>query len=41
MQNDIIFNKIATIERCISRIRDEYQDDPENLNKYTKQDAII
>jgi uncharacterized protein YutE (UPF0331/DUF86 family) len=41
MQNDMIYNKIATIERCINRIRDEYQNDPENLNNYTKQDAII
>ncbi|CEP78345.1 type VII toxin-antitoxin system HepT family RNase toxin [Defluviitoga tunisiensis] len=41
MQNDIIINKTATIERCIYRINEEYNDDPENLKNYTKQDSII
>lgn len=41
MGNDIIINKIETIERCINRINEVYDGDPENLNDYTKQDSII
>lgn len=41
MQNDIIINKIATIERCLNRINDEYENNSDNLKNYTKQDAII
>lgn len=41
MGKDVILNKIATIERCINRIKDVYDDNPENLNDYTKQDSII
>ncbi len=36
MQNDIIINKTATIERCIYRINEEYNNDPENLKKLHK-----
>ncbi|WP_018130678.1 type VII toxin-antitoxin system HepT family RNase toxin [Effusibacillus pohliae] len=39
--NDVVYNKIQTIVRCIKRIREEYQDDPANLENFTKQDAII
>lgn len=41
MNNDVIFNKIATIERCIARIEEVYQQNPQNLKDYTKQDSII
>lgn len=41
MGNDVIFNKIAIIERCIERINEEYDNNPNNLNNYTKQDSII
>lgn len=41
MENDVIFNKIETIERCINRIKEVYNDNPDNLNDYTKQDSII
>ncbi|WP_017210822.1 type VII toxin-antitoxin system HepT family RNase toxin [Clostridium beijerinckii] len=41
MGNDVIFNKIETIERCINRIKEVYNDNPDNLNDYTKQDSII
>lgn len=41
MGNDVIFNKIETIERCINRIKVVYDNDPDNLNDYTKQDSII
>lgn len=36
MGNDIIYNKIETIERCICRIREVYDNNFENLNDYTK-----
>ena len=41
MNNDIILNKISTIERCIKRIREEYDNNPLNLKNCTKQDSII
>lgn len=41
MGSDVILNKIDTIERCINRIREVYDDNPENLNDYTKQDSIV
>ncbi len=30
-----------SIQRCIKRIQEEYNDNPENLNDYRKMDAII
>ena len=41
MINDVIYNKIEIIERCVKRINEEYGNDPENLKNYTKQDSII
>ena len=41
MASDVILNKIDTIERCINRIREFYDNNPENLNDYTKQDSIV
>lgn len=41
MQNDVVLNKAAVIERCIRRISEEYDNNPENLKNYTKQDSII
>lgn len=41
MNNDVILNKIATIQRCINRINEEYENNPLNLENYTKQDSII
>lgn len=41
MGSDIILNKIETIERCINRIKEVYDNNAENLNDYTKQDSII
>jgi len=39
--DDVILNKAASIERCVSRIKEEYSD-LENLKiNQTKQDAII
>ncbi|EZP76047.1 hypothetical protein H839_12259 [Parageobacillus genomosp. 1] len=41
MTNDVILNKISAIERCIKRINEEYDNNPKNLQNYTKQDSII
>ena len=41
MGNDVIYNKIETIERCVYRIKEVYDDNFENLKDYTKQDSII
>lgn len=41
MGNDVIYNKIETIERCIIRINEVYEGNFENLQDYTKQDSII
>ena len=39
--DDILINKHEIIKRCIKRINEEYQNNPDNLNNYTKQDSII
>lgn len=39
--NDVIINKITTIERCVNRIHEVYENNPENLKDITKQDSII
>lgn len=41
MVNDVIYNKMETIERCIFRIREVYDNKFDNLKDYTKQDSII
>jgi uncharacterized protein YutE (UPF0331/DUF86 family) len=41
MGTDVIYNKISIIERCISRILEEYDNNPVNLENYTKQDSIV
>lgn len=40
--DDVALNKAATIERCLSRIRTVYADDPENLtNDLIRQESIL
>ena len=40
--DDVIINKIAVIERCISRIKEEYMGfEQDFLDNYTKQDSVI
>lgn len=39
--NDVILNKATTIERCVKRIHEVYEDNPANLTDFTKQDSII
>lgn len=39
--NDVVINKTEIIERCINRIKEEYEGNPMNLKNYTKQDSIL
>lgn len=39
--NDVVLNKVLTIERCVKRIEEVYANEPANLKDYTKQDSII
>ena len=41
VNNDVILNKIATIEKCIKRVKEVYEGNPKNLKDFTKQDSII
>lgn len=42
MADDVLINKAATIERCVARVREEFQADPEGFNSnFTRQDAAI
>ncbi len=42
MPDDIILNKVATIERCLQRIVEEYyQHEDELETNYTRQDSIV
>ncbi|WP_291579601.1 type VII toxin-antitoxin system HepT family RNase toxin [Clostridium sp. UBA6640] len=41
MVNDALYNKISIIERCLIRIKEVYDNNPESLKDYTKQDSII
>ena len=36
MTDDIIINKSEIIKRCVKRIKEEYDDNAENLKNYTK-----
>lgn len=37
----VILNKYETIEKCINRIQEEYENNPANLNDYRRNDAIV
>jgi uncharacterized protein YutE (UPF0331/DUF86 family) len=41
MKSDVILNKVSIIERCIKRIHEEFENNPTNLNNFTKQDSIV
>ena len=41
IHNEVVFNKVATIERCVKRIHKVYAGNPENSKDFTKQDSII
>ena len=37
----VVLNKFETIEKCIKRINEEYQNDSKNLQDYRKVDMIV
>lgn len=37
----MILNKVSIIERCMKRIHEEYENNPSNLENFTKQDSIV
>ena len=37
----VIINKFDSIERCIKRIQEEYENNPKNLGDYRRMDAIV
>jgi uncharacterized protein YutE (UPF0331/DUF86 family) len=39
--DDILINKHQIIKRCVKRINEEYDENPDNLKNLTKQDSII
>jgi uncharacterized protein YutE (UPF0331/DUF86 family) len=39
--NDVIINKLQSIQRCVQRAREEYAQADEFLTDYTRQDAAI
>jgi uncharacterized protein YutE (UPF0331/DUF86 family) len=42
MADDVLINKAAVIERCVSRAREEYASNPETFaSNFTRQDAAI
>ena len=42
MLDDVILNKVTTIERCLARIQDFYANNDKNLfEDVTRQDSII
>lgn len=38
---EIIISKVESIQRCIKRVLEEYDNDPANLENFTKQDSIV
>lgn len=41
MVKDVLYNKISIIERCLIRVKEVYDNNPDNLKDYTKQDSIV
>ena len=42
MTDDVILNKVATIERCVQRAREEYEAEPDTFaTNFTRQDAAV
>ncbi|MCQ9469567.1 DUF86 domain-containing protein [Pseudomonas alliivorans] len=42
MADDVLINKAASIERCVARVRQEYDKDPATFEfDFTRQDAAI
>ncbi len=41
MHDDVVLNKIETIQRCMQRIDEEFSNQEEFKTNYTKQDSVI
>jgi uncharacterized protein YutE (UPF0331/DUF86 family) len=41
MVDDVVINKSEIIKRCIKRVNEEYDNNPEHLHIYRRQDSII
>lgn len=41
MAKDVLYNKMEIIERCLMRVEEVYEENPENLKDCTKQDSIV
>lgn len=41
MVKEIVYNKISSMEKWINRVNEVYENNPTNLEDYTKQDSII
>lgn len=41
MVKDVLYNKMSIIEICLIRVNEVYDNDPNNLKDYTKQDSIV
>jgi hypothetical protein len=39
--DDVILNKLATLKRCLDRINQEFTDEQELKQNFTKQDSVI
>ena len=39
--SDVLLDKVATIERCLRRVKEEYAGDEMSLQNFTKQDSIV
>jgi uncharacterized protein YutE (UPF0331/DUF86 family) len=39
--DEIFLNKRASIERCLKRIKEEYDGNPERMKDQTRQDAVV
>lgn len=42
MENEaVLINKLESIQKCINRINEEYENNPKNLEDYRRMDAIV
>ena len=42
MENEaVLINKFESIQKCINRINEEYEGNPDNLDDYRRMDAIV
>ncbi len=39
--DDVVLNKVAIVERCLKRVREEFRDDPARLDITIVEDSIV